>query len=435
MTKRSINKILVILAAIAVVGMRAAAPAPAADAPSLHGFVEADIGLKVNDDKLAAKNGCNMAEERAEFRLRYFPDELAILKQWNTEIFFKADVLMDEYTEQPKWWGPRELYIAFTPFSFADVKIGEQILTWGTGDYIFINDQFPKDYVSFIIGRDDDYLKLPSYAGRLTLSNKFASLDLVAIPAFTPNNVPKGKRISFFDPLFGRVVGTQSDRYFVEPPMKINNTEAAARLYGTVNSYEWALYYNHGFYKSPVGYKNQQAGELYYPELDVYGASIQGPLPVIGGIANFETGLLNSKEDDYAKNRLVQDSTMQYLVGYKRGFKNDFEAGLQCYIIQMMHYTAYKNSLLPGDLKDDKIYQQYTLRLTKLFANQTVNASLFAFYSPVDKDAYLRPSLSWKATDAWSIVIGGNIFLGNQDNADWGQFKGDSNIYSRLRYS
>ena len=435
MTKRSINKILVILAAIAVVGMRAAAPAPAADAPSLHGFVEADIGLKVNDDKLAAKNGCNMAEERAEFRLRYFPDELAILKQWNTEIFFKADVLMDEYTEQPKWWGPRELYIAFTPFSFADVKIGEQILTWGTGDYIFINDQFPKDYVSFIIGRDDEYLKLPSYAGRLTLSNKFASLDLAAIPAFTPNNVPKGKRISFFDPLFGRVVGTQSDRYFVEPPMKINNTEAAARLYGTVNSYEWALYYNHGFYKSPAGYKNQQAGELYYPELDVYGASIQGPLPVIGGIANFETGLLNSKEDDYAKNRLVQDSTMQYLVGYKRGFKNDFEAGLQCYIIQMMHYTAYKNSLLPGDLKDDKIYQQYTLRLTKLFANQTVNASLFVFYSPVDKDAYLRPSLSWKATDAWSIVIGGNIFLGNQDNADWGQFKGDSNIYSRLRYS
>ncbi|MDP2928704.1 MAG: hypothetical protein Q8O01_01390, partial [Candidatus Omnitrophota bacterium] len=346
MAKININKILIILAAITAVSMCASAAAPAADMPKLHGFVEADIGLKVNDDKLASKNGCNMAEQRAEFKLRYFPDELAILKEWNTEIFFKTDVLMDEYTEQPKWWGPRELYIAFTPLSFADVKIGEQMLTWGTGDYIFINDQFPKDYVSFIIGRDDDYLKLPSYAGRLTLSGKFASLDLVAIPAFTPNNVPKGSRVSFFDPLFGRVVGTQSDRYFLEPPMQINNTEVAARLYGTVNSYEWALYYNHGYYKSPVGYKNQQTGELYYPELDIYGASIQGPVPVVGGIANFETGLLDSKEDDYAKNRLVQDSTMQYLIGYKRAFKNDFEAGLQYYIIQMMHYTAYKNSLL-----------------------------------------------------------------------------------------
>ncbi len=435
MTKKNINKILIILTAIAVASMCASAAAPAAETPKLHGFVEADMGLKVNDDKLASKNGYNMAEQRSEFKLRYFPDEITILKEWNTEIFFKTDVLMDEYTQQPKWWGPRELYIAFTPLSFADVKIGEQILTWGTGDYIFINDQFPKDYTSFIIGRDDDYLKLPSYAGRLTLSSSFASGDLVAVPAFTPNNVPKGRRISFFDPLFGRVVGTQSDRYFLEPPMQINNTEVAARFYGIVDSYEWALYYNHGYYKSPVGYKNQQTGELYYPELDVYGASIQGPVPVAGGIANFETGLLDSKEDDYAKNRLVQDSTMQYLIGYKRAFKNDFEVGLQYYIIQMMHYAAYKNSLLPGDSQDDKVYQQFTLRLTKLFANQTVNASVFVFYSPIDHDTYLRPSLSWKATDAWSLVVGGNIFLGNQDNADWGQFKGDSNIYSRLRYS
>ena len=429
------NKILIILVAIAAISIYAVVTAPAADMPKLNGFVETDIGLKVNDDKLASKNGYNMAEQRAEFKLRYFPDKLAILKQWNTEIFFKTDVLMDEYMEQPKWWGPRELYIAFTPLSFADVKIGEQILTWGTGDYIFINDQFPKDYTSFIIGRDDEYLKLPSYAGRLTLSSKLASLDLVAIPAFTPNNVPNGNRISFFDPLFDRIVGTQSNRYFVEPPMKIDNTEVEARLYRTINSYQWDTNYNHGYYKSPVGYKNQQTGLLYYPELDTYGASIQGPVPIAGGIANFETGLLDSKEDDYAKNRLVQDSTAQYLVGYKRGFKNDFEVGLQYYIIQMLHYTAYKNNLLAGDIQNDKVYQQYTLRLTKLFANQTVNTTLFVFYSPVDNDVYLRPSLSWKATDAWNLVVGGNIFLGNQDNAAWGQYKGDSNIYCRLRYS
>jgi len=428
----NIKRILLVLLAAAIC---AGTHAFASEIPKLHGFVETDIGLKVNDDKLAAKNGYNMAEQRAQFKLRYFPDELAILKQWNTEIFFKTDVLIDEYTEQPKWWGPRELYIAFTPVSFADVKIGEQILTWGTGDYIFINDQFPKDYVSFIIGRDDDYLKLPSYAGRLTLSGKLASLDLVAIPAFTPNNVPDGSRVSYYDPLFGCVVGTQGERYLREPPMQIENTEVAARLYGTMNSYEWALYYNHGYYKNPVGYKNQQTGELYYPELDVYGASIQGPVPIVGGIANFETGLLSSKEDDYAKNRLVQDSTMQYLVGYKRGFKNDFEVGAQYYLIQMLHYTAYKNSLIAGDSQDDKVYQQFTLCLTKLFANQTVNASIFVFYSPIDHDTYLRPSLSWKATDAWSLVVGSNVFLGNQNNSDWGQFKGNSNLYCRLRYS
>lgn len=421
--------------AVFIILAAGAAPCAAAEMPQLHGFAEADCGLKVNDDKLAAKNGCNMAEQRLQFKLRYFPDELAVLKDWNTEVFFKTDILIDEYTEQPKWWAPRELYIACAPAGFLDVKIGQQILTWGTGDYVFINDQFPKDYVSFIIGRDDEYLKLPSYAGKITLFSKLASLDLIAIPAFTPNTVPDGSRVSYFDPLFNRVVGTQGERYLHEPAMQIENTEVAARLYGMLESYEWALYYNHGFYKNPAGYLNQQTGELFYPPLDVYGASVQGPVPVIGGIANFETGLLDSKEDWWGKNRLVQGSTMQYLAGYKRGFKNDLELGMQYYLIQALHYRAYKLSLFPGDPQDDKVYQQITLRLTKLFAEQTVNASVFVFYSPVDQDAYLRPSVSWKATDAWSVVCGANVFLGNQNNGDWGQYEGDSNVYGRVRYS
>lgn len=409
--------------------------AAAAEFPAIHGFVETAAGVKVCDDKKAAKHGYNMLEERAEFKMRYFPDQLEALKEWSTEIFFKTDVLLDQYTEKASWWAPRELYIAMTPASFIDVKVGEQILTWGTGDYVFINDQFPKDYESFLIGRDDDYLKLPSYAARVTLFSKFASLDLVAIPFFTPNRVPDGSRISFFDPLFNRIVGTESDRYFREPPAQFGNTEAAARLYGTFKSYEWALYYNHGFFKNPAGYKNQRTGELFYPELDVYGASVQGPVPVLGGIANVEAGVFDSKESDYGKNRLVQDSSVQYLFGYKRGFRNDFEVGVQYYLVQLLYYTPYKNSLLSGDYQDDLVYQEYTLRLTKFFADQTVNTSLFVFYSPVDNDAYLRPSISWKATDAWSVVFGGNIFFGHQNNADWAQYNGNSNLYGRLRYT
>ena len=158
-------------------------------------------------------------------------------------------------------------------------------------------------------------------------------------------------------------------------------------------------------------------------------------MPVLGGIANVETGLLSSREDDYGKNRLVQGSTMQYLAGYRRSFKHDFEAGVQYYVIQLLHYPTYKDSLLPGDLQEDRIYQQFTLRLTKLFANQTVIASVFTFYSPTDNDVYMRPSVTWKATDAWRLVVGGNIFFGSQNNADYGQYKGDSNVYGRLRYS
>ena len=406
----------------------------ASDFPEIHGFGEAAFGLKVSDDGKANKDGYNMLEQRMEFKLRYLP-ELDLLKRWNTEVFFKTDIVMDEYTERAKWWAPRELYISFTPLSFADFKIGEQILTWGTGEYIFINDQFPKDYESFLIGRDDDYLKRPSYALRGTLSGSWASLDIAAIPIFTPNKVIDGERLSFFDSLKGGIVGRESDRFLVEPARQFENTEIAGRAYGTVKSYEWALYYFHGFNKNPNGYKNEALSQLFYPRHDVYVASLQGPLPFIGGIANAEIGYDYSQEDDAGKDRLIPNSSIQYLVGYKKAFKDDLEIGLQYFITQMLYYENYKRGLRAGDSQDDEVYQQYTFRVTKLFANQTVNLSLFTFYSPVDNDVYFRPTLSWNARDAWRIVVGANIFLGRQNNADYGQYEGNSNIYTRLRYS
>ncbi len=58
----------------------------------------------------------------------------------------------------------REASLVFSPSADTDVKVGRQILTWGTGDLVFINDLFPKDWVSFFIGRDVEYLKAPSDA-------------------------------------------------------------------------------------------------------------------------------------------------------------------------------------------------------------------------------------------------------------------------------
>jgi hypothetical protein len=58
----------------------------------------------------------------------------------------------------------REASVVYSPFDFMDLKLGRQILTWGTGDLVFINDLFPKDWQAFFIGRDTEYLKAPSDA-------------------------------------------------------------------------------------------------------------------------------------------------------------------------------------------------------------------------------------------------------------------------------
>ena len=66
--------------------------------------------------------------------------------------------------------------------------------------------------------------------------------------------------------------------------------------------------------------------------------------------------------------------------------------------------------------------------------NQNLELSLFAFYSPSDSDAYLRPRVSYKIDDHWKAEIGGNVFLGAERHIFFGQFANNTNIYAALRY-
>jgi len=408
--------------------------ANAFELPKIHGFSENAAGVKISEDDKANKRGINLFEQRMQFKLRYFPDRITVLEDWQTEVFLKADALMDEYAER-FFLNLKEAYITSTPFDFLDIKVGRQVLTWGTGDYVFINDMFPKDYESFLIGREDEYLKRPSYALRAMFFSQIATLDIAVIPYFTPNKAVTGDRLSFFDPLRAGIVGRVSDRKLLRPPFQFENTEAAFRLYGTLDSYEWAGYYFRGFYKNPMGYKEEANSILYYPELDVFGASLRGPVPILGGIVNGELGYFNSREDTAGKDRLIPNPSMKYLIGYKRSFKNDLEIGLQYYLDHMLYWDNYKESLLAQDSRDDEVYQQYSLRITKLMARQTLRLSFFTFYSPVDNDIYLRPLIQWDATDRWKVSLGANIFIGQQTNGDYSQYTGNNNIYTRVRYS
>jgi len=76
-----------------------------------------------------------------------------------------------------------------------------------------------------------------------------------------------------------------------------------------------------------------------------------------------------------------------------------------------------------------------TFRVRKLLMNQNLELSLFAFYSPSDSDAYLRPRVSYKIDDHWKVEIGGNLFLGAERHTFFGQFANNTNIYAALRYA
>ena len=406
--------------------------AGASKLPKLHGFFEEAFGARFGSDDVRHRQ-YNMAEARFQLKTRYFFEGDNIFADWQTEISAKCDFVLDLYSGGKFITELRDLNISFTPFDIVDVKAGRQVLTWGTGDYVFLNDLFPKDYISFLIGRDDEYLKKPNDALRIMVYPDWFNIDFVWIPFFQPNTVPTGYRISFFDSFEGGIAGVNSDRDFKEPKRNAHNFVYAVRVYRNFGSYETALYFYRGFDPSPRSYKDETKHQLFYQRLDAYGASIRGPL--LGGIANAEIAYYYSPQDNQGDIRTIQNSMMKYLAGYAKDLGNDLSVGVQYYLEQTLDYSKYRDSLYRADYRWDEYRHTITSRVTKLFANQTLNFTIFTFFSPSDMDVYTRPSLTWKATDAWSLTIGGNLPWGKDSQTEFGSVQKNKNVYARLRYS
>ena len=410
-------------AAVALSAALSLYPCASVLALSLHGFVEGAGGFRLKDDPAQARDA-TMGEGRLQF-------ELSQVGPADSRLFFKADLIGDGVEERGDA-DLREFYFDVSPAQGIDIRAGRQILTWGTGDQIFINDLFPKDFVSFFIGRSLEYLKVGSDAVKFSLYPGLFSLDLVAVPHFTPSEVPQGERLSFFNPFTNRIAAPDESLSMRKPAATPANTELALRLYRTFGSYEGALYGFRGFFKEPSG-MDPANRTLFFPKLSVYGASMRGPF--LQGVASFESGYYDSREDRPGTNPLIENASLRYLLGYERELWTDFSVRAQYYLEQMLEYAAYKASLPLGAPEKKEYRHLLFLRLVRFLRYQTVELSFIGFYSPSDEDGMVNPQVSYKITDRLSVALGANVFFGKEESTQFGQLEKDDNLYLRLRAS
>ncbi|BCG64251.1 MAG: hypothetical protein methR_P2024 [Methyloprofundus sp.] len=324
----------------------------------------------------------------------------------------------------------REANIAFSPISFLDVKVGRQILTWGTGDLIFINDLFPKDWQAFFIGRDLEYLKAPSDSLKTSFFTDYANLDFVYTPWFDADRGITGEKLSYYNPMLGSLAGQNA----VIEPETPSGGEFALRLYKNVGVNELALYGYHGFWKSPQGF-NPATGKARYPKMRSLGASIRRP--IWKGIANIEVGYYDSYEKSSSSDPFTPNSEARFLIGYEQEIVQNFSIGVQYYVEWMQdykHYVTGQQQIGAEPLRDE-VRHLLTNRLTLMTHQQNVTWSLFTFFSPSDMDAYFRPNIAYKVTDAWMVEAGGNFFVGHKESSFFGQFEKNNNVYGSVRYS
>jgi len=350
------------------------------------GFAGAGLGTRFSDDELVSSRN-TLEEIRLRVEAAWQPDDVTLS--------LKTDVSYDGIEDT---WSAdlRDLTAAFSIGESVDVKVGRQVQTWGTGDLVFLNDLFPKDYVSFFAGRDDEYLKAPGNALRLTRYSSAINIDFVWTPVFEPDVYLTGERFSFYSPIAGENIAPQPLFSAPEPDKTFSNGEFALRLYRTVASTEYAFYAYRGFSKQPS-----------FVPMNSYGASIRRPIG--RGIANVETSYYASRRGD---------DQLRFLLGYEWEARPNVTVGLQYYL----ESTAETDRHL------------LTNRLTYRAGRDKHTWSLFTFYSPSDDDFYVRPVYSYRHSDRWSLTAGANLFGGSNDHTFFNQLADASNAYLRVRF-
>lgn len=378
--------------------------------------------------------------DQETFQLAESRLQIKALRSWdNVTTTITADFIGDAVAEQHDpdlntgdgFIDLREANVLWRAAPWLDIKAGRQILTWGTGDFIFLNDLFPKDYQSFFIGRRDVYLKAPSDAIKASFFSDIANLDIVYTPQFDSDRFAHGSRLHVYNPFLGRMTGDSQPLNVVKPNGVFDDDEWAGRLYRTFGAYELAFYAYDGFWKSPNGLLPAQQS-LTFNELSAYGASVRGP--AAGGIGNVEVSYYDSSDDADGDNPNIPNSQFRTLVGYERELIPNLTGSIQYNTEFIFDHDDLLRTQPAGAPTPDELRHLLAFKLVRSWPEEQITATFFTFYSPSDEEVYIRPRLKWDITDQLTLESGINWMFGTPQTTQFAQFEEDSNAFFAVRY-
>ncbi len=65
---------------------------------------------------------------------------------------------------------------------------------------------------------------------------------------------------------------------------------------------------------------------------------------------------------------------------------------------------------------------------------ETLHLELFSYIGLTNEDALIRPKITYDFDDSFSILLGGNIFVGDEAG-QFGQYNDNTIIYAKVKYN
>lgn len=391
------------------------APLAARAEVALSGFVQQNTAFNTvaaNPDGRHYK----WLEERAQLKLD------ATGGAWR--LLAKGDFAWDHLGRQDQS-ELREAYVDYTAGHW-DMRIGRQVITWGLGDLVFVNDVFPKDHEALFAGRPLEYLKRGVDAVKLGAYPELANFELMLAPNFRESRIPDARRFHLYDPM-----PAVTTRETIKP----GQGELGLRIYRDLTGWDTALYLYRGFARTPSMRPDSMTAptkiSTFYPQLSVYGASVSGR--VGDGVLGLEAAYYDSRQDRSGSDFAVPNSQTRLLAGYQIQPVEDLSLSVQYYTERMHDYDAYRAALPAGFPVDKRWGHTVTARLTQFFLHQTLRLSVYAAYNASNGDHFVNPELRYSFTDRIWGAVGANLY-GGKPWGQFGQLARDDNLYLQLRY-
>jgi hypothetical protein len=194
---------------------------------------------------------------------------------------------------------------------------------------------------------------------------------------------------------------------------------------------EYAAYAYRGFSKQPTAVTAD--GQPTFAPLTALGASLRRTVGV--GLLNAEFAYYLSRDDRSGANPLLPNDQLRLLLGYEREAVTNLTVGFQWYLEWTQDYGALLANSPTPQFEPEEHRHVLTNRLSYRALRDKLTLSLFTFYSPSDRDYYLRPQVGYRYSDRWNLTAGGNVFGGRDIHTFFGQLENNSNLYVRIRFS
>lgn len=331
----------------------------------------------------------------------------------------------------------RELYMDFF-FKRFDLRIGKQQVVWGKADGVFITDIVsPLDLREFLL--PDFYeIRRGIIASKLNYYTGNSTIELIWVPVFTPNEWPQPGSIWYIEPAFPVKPEFNYSRSDITAGIK--NSEVFLKYaslgpkidFELMGAYTWddnpSLFTIKEF-DTLGGHPALNKLEIFpeYNRLVVGGGSFSTEIKgvILRGEGAYYYGKYFQTTDALADGSLTEKDYLHYLIGA------DFSIGDVKLSSQVIQETILDY--------DDLIFRKQNITTMTFLAQydlfrETLHLELFTYLGITNEDALIRPKITYDLDDGFSVLVGANVFTGNTDGR-FGQYKDNSMIYTKLKYS